>query len=169
MLGWIRELYQVERDTKKRDASDRREMRHEKSKPILDKIEKWLDAQQGAILPKSAIGEAVQYARNNWKALTRYLDDGDLAIDNNAAENALRAIAIGRKNWMTIGSDRGGRAAATLYSIIHSAKRHAIDPFLYLRDLFLRIPTHPNKDLQRLLPDNWKRDLLPNLDAPSRR
>jgi len=168
MLGWIRELYQVERDAKELDASQRRNLRQENSKTILYKTKDWLDAQQGVVLPKSAIGEAVQYAANNWTALTRYLDDGDLAIDNNAAENALRAIAIGRKNWMTIGSDRGGRAAAILYSLVQSAKRHAIDPFHYLRDLFLRIPTHPNKEIHLLLPDHWKRDSLPTLDAPTR-
>ncbi len=168
MLGWIRELYQIERDAKELDASQRHALRQEKSKAILDTIENWLDEQQGAILPKSPSGEAIHYARNNWKALTRYLDDGDLAIDNNAAENALRAIAIGRKNWMMIGSARGGRAAATLYSLIHSAKRHAIDPFIYLRDLFLRVPTHPNKQIQQLLPDHWKRDILPTLDPPAK-
>jgi len=168
MLGWVRELYQVERDAKEFDTSKRHALRQEKSKPILDTIEKWLDAQQGIVLPKSAIGEAIHYAANNWTALLRYLDDGGLAIDNNAAENALRAIAIGRKNWMTLGSDRGGRAAAILYSVVRSAKRHAIDPFIYLRDLFLRIPTHPNKDIQQLLPDHWKRDILPTLDIPPR-
>lgn len=168
MLGWIRELYQVERDAKEFDTSKRHALRQEKSKPILDKVEKWLGEPQGGVLPKSAIGEAVQYTRNNGTALLRYLDDGDLAIDNNAAENALRAIAIGRKNWMTIGSDRGGHAAAILYSVVQSAKRHAIDPFLYLRDLFLRIPTHPNKDIQQLLPDHWKRDILPTLDVAPR-
>lgn len=168
MLGWIRELYQIERDAKELDASKRRALRQENSKPILDTLQKWLNQQQGVILPKSAIGEAIQYTANNWKALTRYLDDGDLAIDNNAAENALRAIAIGRKNWMTIGSDRGGHAAAILYSLIQSARRHAIDPFIYLRDLFLRTPTHSNKEIHQLLPDHWKRDILPTLDAPPR-
>jgi transposase len=168
LLGWIRELYQVERDAQELDAPKRRELRQENAKTILDKIKEWLDEQQGVVLPKSPIGEAIQYARNNWTALTRYLDDGDLAIDNNAAENALRAIAIGRKNWMTLGSDRGGRAAAILYSLVQSAKRHALDPFLYLRDLFLRILTHPNRQIDQLLPDHWKRDTLPTLDTPPR-
>jgi transposase len=165
MLGWIRELYKIERDAKELDAIERHARRQDNAKPILDAIEKWFDAEQPCLLPKSPIGEAVQYARNQWTALTRYLDDGALAIDNNAAENALRAIAIGRKNWMMIGSDRGGRAAATLYSIVQSAKRHAIDPFIYLRHLFLRIPTHANKEIHLLLPDHWKRDILLTLDA----
>ena len=168
VLAWVKLLYDVEREAKDVDTTQRRALRQEKSKPILDAIKNWLDAQQGHVLPKSAIGEAVTYARNQWAALGRYLDDGDLAIDNNAAENALRAIAIGRKNWLFAGSHRGGRAAATLYSVIQGAKRHGIDPFTYLRDLFLRIPTHPNKQIHQLLPDNWKRDILPDLNTPPR-
>ena len=168
MLAWIQELYQIEREAKELDASRRREHRQEKSKPILDKMKEWLDTEQLRVLPKSPIGEAVQYALNNWTALTRYLDDGDLAIDNNLAENALRGIAVGRKNWLFAGSDRGGRAAAILYSFISSAKRHELDPFIYLRDLFLRLPTHPNKEIHLLFPDHWKRELLPTLDAVSR-
>ena len=131
-------------------------------------MKEWLDTEQLHVLPKSPIGEAVQYALNNWTALRRYLDDGDLAIDNNLAENALRGIAVGRKNWLFAGSDRGGRAAAILYSFISSAKRHDLDPFIYLRDLFLRLPTHPNKEIHLLFPDHWKRELLPTLDAVSR-
>jgi transposase len=168
VLAWVRMLYDVERDAKGFDAQQRRDLRLERSKPVLDKMQQWLDSQQGRVLPKSPIGEAVTYAQNQWKALLRYLDDGDLAIDNNAAENALRGIAIGRKNFLFLGSDRGGRAAATLYSLVRSAKRHELDPFIYLRDLFLRIPTHPNRDIHLLLPDHWKRDILPTLDSPPR-
>jgi transposase len=163
MLAWVKLLYDVERETKDLDAQQRRTLRQEKSRPILDAVKDWLGDQHGHVLPKSAIGEAITYARNQWTALTRYLDDGDLAIDNNAAENALRGIAIGRKNWLFAGSHRGGRAAATLYSVIHSAKRHGLDPFTYLRDIFWRISTHPNKQIHQLLPDNWKRDILPEL------
>ena len=168
MLAWIQQLYKVERDAKAFTAQDRRELRQQKAKPILDTIRKWMEAEQGRILPKSPIGEAVQYAHNQWTALSRYIEDGDLDIDNNAAERALRAIAIGRKNWLFAGSDRGGCSAANLYTIIQSAKHHAIDPFTYLRDLFLRINTHPNKQIHQLLPDNWKRDILPTLDTPPR-
>jgi transposase len=164
MLGWIKMLYQVEREAKDLDADARRALRQERSKPVLDEIEKWLEAQQGSLLPKSPIGEAVTYTRNQWKALNQYIGDGDLAIDNNVAENALRSIAIGRKNYLFIASDRGGWAAAILYSLIQSAKRHGLDPFLYLRDLFLRIPTHPNKEIRQLLPDHWKQEILPTLE-----
>ena len=91
------------------------------------------------------------------------------AILCNCPENRVHlSIAIGRKNFLFLGSDRGGRAAATLYSLVRSAKRHELDPFIYLRDLFLRIPTHPNRDIHLLLPDHWKRDILPTLDSPPR-
>ena len=166
MLAWIQHLYAIEREVKVLDATTRRAMRLEKSKPILDQIKGWLDAQHPNVLPKSPIGQAFQYALNQWTALNRYLDDGDLSIDNNVAERNLRGIAIGRKNWMTLGSDRGGRAAAILYTLIQSAKRHDLDPFVYLRDLFLRVPTHPNKDIHLLLPDQWKTHFLPEATAP---
>ena len=168
VLGWVRQLYEIERDAKDGTADERRASRQLLAKPILDDIKEWLDVQQPYALPKSPIGEAVQYALNQWKALTRYIDDGDIDIDNNAAERALRAIAIGRRNWLFAGSDRGGRAAALLYTMVQSAKRHALDPFTYLRDLLLRIPTHPNKDIHQLLPDHWKRDILPSLTTPPR-
>ena len=154
LLAWIQELYEVEREANELSPERRRKLRQEKAKPLLDAMKTWLDAEQPRVLPKSHIGEAVQYALNNWTALTRYLNDGDLAIDNNVAETALRRIAVGRKNYLFMGNDRGGRAAAIPYTLIGSGKRHALDPFRYLPDLFLRIPTHPNKDLHRLLPDS---------------
>ncbi len=167
-LAWVRTLYEVERDAKELDAQGRRALRQERSKPVLETMGEWLGAQRGRVLPKSPIGEAVTYALNQWGALLRYLDDGDLAIDNNAAENALRGIALGRKNYLFIGSERGGRAAAVHYSIVRSARRHGLDPFAYLRDLFLRIPTHPNRNIHLLLPDHWKREILPTLEFPPR-
>ena len=160
VLAWIRQLYDTERNAKKLDADKRRAMREEKSKPLLYAMRRWFDEQRDKILPKSPIGEAMQYAINNWTALTRYLDDGVLDIDNNEAEQALRGIAIGRKNWLFLGSDRGGRAAAIHYTLIQSAKRHGLDPFAYLRDVLLRIATEPNIDLHQLLPDRWKAALL---------
>ena len=92
----------------------------------------------------------------NWKALTRYAEDGDLEIDNNRAERSLRGIAVGRKNWMFYGSDIGGQTAAVLTSLIATCKGLAIDPFAYLRDLFGRISSHPQSHLAELLPDQWK-------------
>lgn len=167
MLAWIRQLYDIERDAKKLDPDARHTLRQEKSKPLFEGskrcdgsddiqgIHGWLIEQHAAVLPKSPIGDAIGYALNHWTALTRYLDDGDLDIDNNEAEQALRGIAIGRKNWLFLGSDRGGRAAATYYTLIQSAKRHALDPFAYLRDVLLRTTTDPT-GLHQLLPDRWK-------------
>ena len=164
-LAWIRQLYDIEKDARKLDADERRALRQEKSKPVFEGTEDatgfkiWLDEERSRVLPKSPIGEAVNYALNNWTALIRYLDDGDLDIDNNTAEQALRGIAIGRKNWLFLGNDRGGRAAAIHYTLIQSAKRHGIDPFAYLRDALLRITTEPDVDPRQLLPDRWKASL----------
>ena len=156
VLAWIRQLYDVEADAKALEADARVALRQERARPILDTWKQWLDTESVKVLPKSPIGQAIQYALNQWTALNRYLEDGDLDIDNNEAERAQRGIAIGRKNWLFLGNDRGGRAAATFYSLIMSAKRHGHDPFAYLRDLFMRIPTHPNKALAELLPDRWQ-------------
>ena len=101
------------------------------------------------------MGQAIAYARTNREALVRYTTDGNLAIDNNAAERALRAVVTGRKNWLFAGSDAGGRTAAVLYSFTSSCQRHELDSFAYLRDLFTRLPTHPPERLGELLPDRW--------------
>ncbi len=152
----IGKLYEVERDAKGLDASGRHTLRLEKARPLLDAFYQWAVSTKQAVLPKSPIGKATDYALSNWKALTRYLDDPDLAIDNNAAEQAVRAIALGRKNWLFFGSDRGGQAAAIHFSLIASARRHDLDPFAYLKDLLTRIPTHPNRKIHQLFPDHWK-------------
>ena len=113
-------------------------------------------AVQTEVLPKSPMGLALAYALSNETALRRYIDVGQLAIDNNAAERALRRVCVGRKNWLFAGSPRGGHAAAILYSLIESARRHGHDPYAYLRDVLTRIPTHSHKQLDALLPDRWQ-------------
>jgi hypothetical protein len=105
----------------------------------------------------SPIGEAIAYTRSNWAALSRYLEAEYLAIDNNASENALRPIALGRKNWLFCGSDRGGRTAAVLLSLTASCKALSVEPFAYLRDLLERVSTHPNSRIAELLPDRWNK------------
>ena len=159
MLAYIRLLYDVEREAQERGLKGeaRRALRLEKSKLILDDIRTYLVREQPQVLPKSPEGEAIAYTLANWKALTRYLDDGDLAIDNNGAERSLRGVAVGRKNWMFYGSDNGGRTAAVLSSLIATSKRGGLNPFAYLRDLFARISSHPQSRLAELLPDQWKR------------
>jgi len=157
MLAYIRLLYDVEREARDRklDGEARGALRQERSKPILEDIHAYLEQEQPRVLPKSPEGEAIAYTLSNWKALVRFCDDGNLAIDNNGAERSLRGVAVGRKNWMFYGSDRGGRTAAVLASLIATAKRFTIDPFAYLRDIFERISSHPTNRLGELLPDQW--------------
>jgi hypothetical protein len=158
MLAYIRLLYDVEREAReqKLKAEARRALRQEKSKPILEDIRAYLEREQPQVLPKSPEGEAFGYTLSNWKALTRYCEDGDLEIDNNGAERSLRGIAVGRRNWTFLGSDNGGRTAAVLTSLIATCKRLHVDPFAYLRDLFQRLSDHPQNRLAELLPDQWK-------------
>jgi transposase len=123
--------------------------------PMLNALGEWLDEQSRIILPKSPVGQAISYARNQWQDLQTYTGDGELSIDNNVSERSLRAQAIGRKNYLFVGSDRGGRTAATLYSIVATCRRHQIDPFAYLKDVLERLPTHSATALSELLPDAW--------------
>jgi transposase len=156
MLGMIRGLYAVEDKVAaiEEDAA-KASYRQQHAKPLLDAIEKWLKDHKDQVLPKSPMGEAIGYALNNWQALNRYIELGYLSIDNNVAERAMRAIAIGRKNWLFAGSDAGGHTAAVLYSIVATCKRHGIDPWQYLRDALTRLPTLPPDRLSELLPDVW--------------
>ena len=141
-------------------VAERFALRQEKSVPLLEQFKTWLGSQQatngGPVLPKSPMGQAIQYALNQWAALCVYTTDGELAIDNNASENALRRVALGRKNWLFCGSDNGGHTAAILFSLIATCQRHKIDPFAYLRDVLTRIAAHPFKQLAGLLPNNWQ-------------
>jgi transposase len=155
-LGFIQQLYAVEREVKGADAETRRARRAADAVPVLTRFRQWLDAQADVVLPKSPIGEAVGYARAQWTALTRYTEDGDLAIDNNVSERALRKVVTGRANWTFCGSDAGGRRAAILYSLVATCRAHGLDPWAYLRDVLERIPTHPNRRRAELLPRHWK-------------
>ncbi|MGH9445549.1 MAG: IS66 family transposase [Terriglobia bacterium] len=156
-IAFIHRLYEVERQAKDKSAAERRAMRQEFSKPVLEAFKVWLDAQAMTVLPKSPVNKAIGYALRQWKALERYVEDGDLAIDNNPAENALRCVAIGRKNYLFAGTDAGGHRAAVLYSLMASCKRHGLNPFDYLRDVLGRLALRPGAaELRELLPDHWK-------------
>jgi len=168
-LAYIRLLYDVEdlaRQSAERNKTDlaleRYRLRQEKSVPLLEQFKSWLESQQaqagGPVLPKSPMGQAIGYVFNQWEALKVYTTDGDLNIDNNASENALRRVALGRKNWLFCGSDNGGNTAAVLFSLIATCGRHKIDPFAYLRDVLDRISATPVSQLPWLLPDQWKAD-----------
>jgi transposase len=166
-LAYIRLLYDVESQAKKAAqkgetdlVSERYRLRQELSVPRLAEFRAWLESQQaergGSVLPKSPMGQAIQYALNQWDALCIYTTDGRLNIDNNASENALRRVAIGRKNWLFAGSDNGGRTAATLFSLIATCQRHQVEPMAYLRDVLARIAATPTSQLADLLPDCWQ-------------
>jgi hypothetical protein len=163
MMGYIRQLYDVEAQAKEQNfnASGRFFLRAEKSRPILERIKEKLDAWSISVLPKSPVGQAVSYARNQWQALMRFLENGILEVDNNISERVLRMVAIGRKNWMFAGSDEGGRRAAVIYSLVASCKLIGIDPFAYLRDVLDRISTHPASRIAELTPRGWKAALRP--------
>jgi hypothetical protein len=131
-------------------------MRRDLAVPILGKFQTWLEAQRLEVLPKSPIGEAIGYARNNWAALVRYTETGFLAIDNNVAEREMKRIAIGRKNWLTVGSPRGGQTAAALFNFTSTCQRLGVEPWVYLQDVLTQLPTTPAGRLPDLLPDRWQ-------------
>ena len=171
-LAHIAQLYAVEKELREHLAADGPELdraerlarilaeRQARSVPVLKQFGDWLEAESPRVLPKSPLREALDYTRNHWTALNQYAHHGQLAIDNNAAERALRGIAIGRRNWLFLGSDRGGRAAAMHFSLIASCLRNAVEPFAYLRDLLTRLPVllpGASRDtLRSLLPDRWQ-------------
>ena len=136
---WIRQLYKIEHRAHDVSVEARRELRAAEAVPVLDKIETYLDELAPRALPKSALAKAVTYARNQWTALRRYTEDGRLTIDNNISERTLRHQAIGRKNWLFLGSEAAGPRAAVLYTILAGAKRHRIEPWAYVRDILLRL------------------------------
>jgi len=149
-------LYDVERVAKAQDldAEGRRLLRQEHAASVLEELWKWMEVTRTQVLDKSPIARAIQYARNQKQALSRYLEDGLLEIDNNAAERGLRQVATGRKNWNHIGNEVGGKAAAVLYSLVMTCKAIDIDPKVYLRDVLLRIST--STDVRELTPHGWK-------------
>jgi transposase len=154
MLEWIRQLYDIEDRARDFTPAARRELRQRESVPILDRIEKYLAELKERMLPKSALGKAVNYARNQWAALRRYTTDGRLTIDNNVSERTLRLQAIGRRNWSFLGSAAAGPRAAVLFTILAGAKRHRLEPWAYLHDVVLRLCAGET-DLESLLPDRW--------------
>jgi transposase len=154
ILEWVRQLYDIEDRALDWTAEERLALRQRESVPILDRIEKYLDELSGRVLPKSALGQAVTYARNQWAALRVYASDGRLTIDNNVSERTLRLQATGRKNWEFLGSAEAGPRAAVLFTILAGAKRHHLEPWAYLRDVLLRLCAGET-DLESLLPDRW--------------
>lgn len=153
----IRQLYKIERQAKEDELEVEAllALRQAQSKPILATIEERLAVWSQSVLPKSPMGQAIGYAQGQWEALVRYADNPLLAIDNNLAERTLRAVTLGRKNWLFAGSDAGARRAAILYSLIGSCKLCQIDPFYYLKDALERVSHHPARRIEELLPRQW--------------
>ena len=155
LLALIRRLYDVERAAQGLDAATRRAQRQAQSQPVLAMLQTEVARLGPTCLPKSPLADALGYVRRQWTALTRYVEDGRLAIDNNAAERALRRVAVGRKNYLFAGSDAGGQRAARLYSLIGTCHLLGVEPFAYLRDVLTRLPTHPQRRLLELTPRGW--------------
>lgn len=154
VLEWIRQLYDIEDRAHDRSNEARRELRVLEADPILDKVEAYLAELAITALPKSSLAKAVTYARNQWKALRRYTEDGRLTMDNNVSERTLRHQAVGRKNYLFLGSEEAGPRAAVLYTIMAGAKRHHIEPWAYARDLLIRL-VGDDPCLEDMLPDRW--------------
>ena len=127
-----------------------------RSKPLIDAFETWLRGERKQLSPKGPLAKAIDYQFNHWKAFTRFLDDGRICLSNNAAERAIRGIAVGRRNWTFCGSDTGGHRAAVMYTLIETAKLSDVDPKAWLADVLARIADHPMHRLDELLPWNWK-------------
>lgn len=160
MLVMYTELFEIERTTRELhlSAEDTKKMREEEAVPILNRMKAWLDEHVVTALPKSALGKAIKYSLNNWKHLNNYLLDGDLRIDNNLAEQQMKRIAVGKKNWNFFGSDNGGEHAVVLMSLISTCQRHDVNSTEYLTDVIQKLTDNLEHDLVSLLPHNWKKD-----------
>jgi len=155
-LEYIGQLYQVERETKDLPPDKRHFIRNEKARPIADALHQWMLAHRQKVPDGSGTARALDYSIKRWKALTRYLDDGAVPIDNNWVENQIRPWALGRSNWLFAGSLRSGQRAAAVMTLIQSAKLNGHDPYAYLKDVLTRLPTQKNNAIDELLPHNWK-------------
>jgi hypothetical protein len=157
VLAHIGKLYAVEKTAREKGVAgdDLRLLRQSAAVPVLQELRPYLDKIRGEILPRSDAGKAVAYALANWEALTRYTADGDLPIDNNRTERSLRGISIGRKNWLFVGSDRGGKTAAILRSFVSTCELVKVDPFAWFQDVLSRIGEQSLQALDELLPHSW--------------
>ena len=148
-------LFDIERDINGHAAEARRTTRQALAAPLVADMHRWLGEQRGKLARGNDVARAIDYLLKRWLAFTRFLEDGRICISNNAAERALRGIALGRRSWLFCGSDRGGQRAAVMYSLIVTAKMNDVDPKAWLADVLARIAGHPAKRLDDLLPWNW--------------
>jgi transposase len=158
-------LFDIERSINGQSAEQRRAVRQELSMPLVADLEQWLREQRPKLSRGNDIAKAMDYMLKRWPAFTRFLDDGRICLSNNAAERALRGIALGRKSWLFAGSDRGGQRAAAIYSLIVTAKLNNVDPQAWLADVLARIADHPAHSIDQLLPWNWQPRSAPQSQA----
>jgi transposase len=155
-LSIIGQIYAHEERVKNLRHQERYYYRKQHSKPIYRRLHRWLRRKSQEVLPKTKLAEAIQYALNHWRALQNVFCDGCLEVDNNAAERAMRIVAIGRKNWLFAGSDEGGKRAAIIYSILETCKQNGLNTFVYLQDVLARLPAQADDALWELLPYHWQ-------------
>ena len=155
-LRYIQLLYEIESEVRDLESELRRRIRQEKAAPVMDRLHAWMIAQRDLVPEGSAISRAFDYSLKRWAALSRYLNDGAVPIDNNWAENQIRPWALGRKNWLFAGSLRSGKRAAAIMSLIQSARLNGHDPYAYLKDVLTRLPTQRASEIEQLLPHKWQ-------------
>lgn len=156
----IDELFAIEREINGLAPQERLCVRNERSRPLMVALEVWLSEQRAKLSVQSNVGKVIAYCLTRWVALTRFLVDGRLCMSKNAAEREIRPIAVCRHNWAFAGSDEGGRRAAAIYPLNHSAKINDLDPHAWLAEVLARLQDHPAKRIHELLPWNWKRERL---------
>ncbi len=155
-LEHIAQVYEIERELKACSAEERQRLRQERSKPLLDTLHAWLLLTRQKVTDGTATAKALDYSLRRWQALTRFVDDGQLPVDNNHIENQIRPIAIGRNNWLFAGSLRAGERGAAVMSLIQSARLNGHDPYTYLKDVLTRLPTQRARLVHELLPHRWQ-------------
>jgi len=152
----IDELFAIEREINGEPPEVRRAVRQERSKPLVAALQAYMREQLGRLSAKNDLAKAINYMLTRWPSFTRFLDDGRICLSNNAAERALRCVAVGRRNWTFAGSDSGGKRAAAVYSLIETCKMNDVDPRAWLADVLARLPDHPAHRVGELLPWVWK-------------
>lgn len=155
-LRYIQLLYEIENEVRDLEPDLRRRIRQEKAAPVMATLHTWMIAQRDLVPNGSAISKALDYSLKRWTALSRYLDNGAVPIDNNWCENQIRPWALGRKNWLFAGSLRSGKRAAAIMSLIQSARLNGHDPYAYLKDVLTRLPTQRASEIEELLPHRWQ-------------